>query len=69
VTYKEQREYEQLGKEVELLEQEKLQLTERLNAGSSSHEELTEWAQQLEQLNAQLEEKSFRWLELAELMG
>jgi len=69
VTYKEQREYELLGKEVEALEQEKEKLTHQLNAGSSSHEELTQWAQQLEQINAQLEEKSFRWLELAELMG
>jgi ATP-binding cassette subfamily F protein uup len=69
LSYKELREYEQLGKELEQLEQEKRTLNEQLNSGSTSHEELSAWAGRLEQVNHDLDEKTLRWLELDESAG
>ncbi|MCX2741771.1 ribosomal protection-like ABC-F family protein [Pontibacter anaerobius] len=68
-TYNEKKEYERLEKEIEQLESRKTELIEIMNAGTTTdHEQLTAWATELESINGQLEEKEFRWLELAELM-
>lgn len=69
LSYKELREYEMLGKELEQLEHEKRMLNEQLNSGSTSHEELTKWASRLETVNGLLDEKTLRWLELDESAG
>lgn len=68
VSYKEKREYEELEKEIEKLEIEKKQFIDKLSAGSDSHEELNNWAQSVEKITTMLDEKSLRWLELAEKM-
>jgi ABC transport system ATP-binding/permease protein len=39
-------------------------LTEKLNAGGH-HEELTAWARDIQQLEAQIAQKTDRWLALA----
>ncbi|MCC9136155.1 ABC-F family ATP-binding cassette domain-containing protein [Pontibacter silvestris] len=68
-TYTEKREYEQLEKEIAKLETRKAEIIETMNSGTTTdHEQLTTWATELESINGQLEEKEFRWLELAELM-
>ncbi|MEK6482253.1 ABC-F family ATP-binding cassette domain-containing protein [Catalinimonas sp. 4WD22] len=71
-SYKEKREYALLEEEIEKLEAEKEQLTEELNQLSSAtapdHQALTEVSQKLENISKQIDEKSDRWLELAELM-
>ncbi|WP_114778637.1 ABC-F family ATP-binding cassette domain-containing protein [Botryobacter ruber] len=68
-TYNEKKEYETLEKEIEQLEARKTELTEAMTAGTTTdHTQLTSWATELETINEQLEEKEFRWLELAELM-
>ncbi|MDF9795266.1 ATP-binding cassette subfamily F protein uup [Catalinimonas alkaloidigena] len=71
-SYKEKREYALLEEEIEKLEAEKEQLTEELNQISSSaapdHHALTEVSQKIESISKQIDEKSDRWLELAELM-
>ncbi|MDX5436222.1 MAG: ABC-F family ATP-binding cassette domain-containing protein [Pontibacter sp.] len=68
-TYNEKKEYERLEQEIEKLETRKAELIETMNAGTTTdHEQLTAWATELENINEQLEEKEFRWLELAELM-
>ncbi|MBL7852249.1 MAG: ABC-F family ATP-binding cassette domain-containing protein [Cyclobacteriaceae bacterium] len=69
VSMKERLEYEALEKEIATLEDEKAQWIEKLNGGSGSHEELTKWSKAVEDLNARIEEKSIRWLELSEQMG
>ncbi len=66
LSYKEQLELEQIDKELPLLEQQKQQLTEQLNAGSSNHEELLAWGNALEEINRKLDELGMRWLELSE---
>jgi ATP-binding cassette subfamily F protein uup len=68
LSFKEQREYETLEKEIEELEQRKSGLLGQLNKGSESHEELTLWARQIEQIDQAISIKSDRWLELAEYL-
>ena len=65
-TYKEQKEFESLETEIEFLEKEKNAVLERLNAGEGTSEELMLWSQQYADLDTQLEEKTFRWIELSE---
>ncbi|MBF9255356.1 ABC-F family ATP-binding cassette domain-containing protein [Pontibacter sp. 172403-2] len=68
-TYAEKKEYEQLEEEISQLETRKTTLIDTMNAGGTSdHEQLAAWAIELKSINQQLEEKEFRWLELAELM-
>jgi ATP-binding cassette subfamily F protein uup len=67
LSFKEQKEYEALEKEIEILEQQKSLLISKLNAGSSNHEEITTWAREIETLEQLLSQKSDRWIELAEL--
>ncbi|WP_299757864.1 ABC-F family ATP-binding cassette domain-containing protein [uncultured Pontibacter sp.] len=68
-TYNEKKEYERLEKEIQQLESRKTELIETMNAGTTTdHEQLRAWATELESINQQLEEKEFRWLELAEIM-
>ncbi|HEY8400826.1 MAG TPA: ABC-F family ATP-binding cassette domain-containing protein, partial [Cytophagaceae bacterium] len=65
-TFKEKKEYEQLEKEIEALEKTKEEIINKLNSGTGSHEELTEWSKEIERLISLIDEKSERWLELAE---
>lgn len=64
---KEKMEYNQLQTEIEKLEKQKAEINTLLNSGSNDHTQLTTWGVQLEQLVAQLEQKTERWLELSEL--
>ncbi len=66
LSYKEKCEYEQLGKDIELLEAEKKQIEDALSSGTISVEQITELSKRLPVLNDELDEKSFRWLELDE---
>ncbi|WP_420150702.1 ABC-F family ATP-binding cassette domain-containing protein [Spirosoma sp.] len=65
LSFKEIREYETLEKEIEALEQRKVEVMGLLNTGGH-HEELTGWAREIEQIDQSIAEKSDRWLELAE---
>ncbi|PSR54539.1 ABC transporter [Adhaeribacter arboris] len=67
-SYNEKREYEQLEKEIQELETEKETLVNRINSGTGDHKKIAEDAARLKQLNQQIDYKSERWLELADLM-
>ena len=67
MSYKEKREFELLEKEIKALEQEKKQLETDLCSGELTVEALTEKSKRLPQLQTELDEKSMRWLELAEI--
>lgn len=69
MTYKEKREYEQLTKELEQLENEQKTLEEALCSGQLSVEELTEKSKHLPEIKDEIDEKEMRWLELAEIEG
>ncbi len=67
MTYKEQQEFMQLSKDIDVLEKEQKQIEDDLCSGKLSVEELTEKSKRLPQLKDELDEKSMRWLELSEL--
>ena len=67
MTFKERFEFEQLEKDIALLEEEQRLLEEQLCSGLLSAKELTEKSIRLPRLNDELDEKSMRWLELSEL--
>lgn len=67
-SYKEVKEYEGLGTDIENLEKRKSVLVEKMNSGEGTHEELAAWAKEFEDVSKTISEKEFRWLELADLM-
>ena len=67
LSYKEQRELEQLEVELPQLESEKTELEEKLSSGILSHEELTKAADRIGEIINLIEEKEMRWLELSEI--
>jgi len=69
MSYKEKREFEQLERDIAVLEEEQRQLEEALCSGTLSVEELTEKSKRLPLLKDELDEKSMRWLELSEIEG
>ena len=68
LSYNEQREFQQLEKEIENLETEKSELTQKLNLGEGSHEELLAWSNRISEVLQLLDEKEDRWLELSEFV-
>ena len=66
MTFKERKEFETLEVEIEQLEKEKAELIEKMNSGAGSSQELTDWSRRYQEVEASLDEKSMRWLELSE---
>ena len=67
-SFKEQREYEMLAKDMEALEAEKQSLTDALN-NESDYQKLHEMGNRLQEIKELLDEKELRWLELDEIGG
>ncbi len=67
-SYKEKQEYEKLQKEIEALEKKKEEITALLIGNSTDHQQLQKWSQEIQQLSNMVEEKTMRWMELAELV-
>jgi ATP-binding cassette subfamily F protein uup len=68
MSFKEQREYEQLEAEISALEARRAELSALLESGETDYQQLQTWAQALEQASAELDQKSDRWLDLASLL-
>ncbi len=66
LSFNEQREFDQLEVDIESLEAEKAELTEKLNSGSLDHEELLKSGERIQEIIDLLDEKEMRWLELSE---
>ena len=64
LSYKEQRELEQLEKDLEALGKEKVQLEEKLSGGELQGEELQKTSVRIGKVLELLDEKELRWLEL-----
>lgn len=67
MSFKEKQEYAQLEKDIAALEEEKQQIEAALCGGVSDVDEITRLSKRLPELNDELDEKSMRWLELAEM--
>ena len=68
LSFKEKQEYEQLPNEIERLEEKKEKLTLELSDASKSNQQIMELGNELAKVVAELEQKSDRWLELAEFV-
>ena len=66
-SFKEQKELEQLEKEVEDLAAEKASLEEKLNSGTLPYEELQAASERIGEIMELTDEKEFRLLELYEM--
>ncbi len=67
LSYKEKQEFEQLQKEIQVLETQKAVLSEKLNSGITDHAELEKLASEINLATGKIEEKMLRWLKLSEL--
>jgi len=67
LTYKEQRELEQLEKDLEALALEKTELEESLNSGTLPYDQLQQASERIGQIIEETDEKELRLLELYEL--
>lgn len=67
LTYKEQKEFDTLSREIEALETEKQQLEQALYSENPKHEEVMSASARLGEIIRLLDEKSDRWLELGML--
>jgi len=68
ISFKDKHEYEQISKEMPLLEVEKKELEEKLNNVTTDHDELLEITKRLGEVVTRLDHMEMRWLELGELM-
>lgn len=66
LTFKEKKEFEQLEKDLEILNKEKADIEAALCGGTSSVDEITRMSKRLPELNDEIDEKEMRWLELSE---
>lgn len=69
VSYKDKYEFEQLDKEIPVLEEKKADLSAQLNNANLSYEEIDRISQELTKLVEILDEKTLRWMELADIMS
>lgn len=65
-SFKEQKEYEQLAIDIENLENEKIELTSRLE-NQTDYQQIDKIGKRLNEINGLLDEKELRWLELDEI--
>ncbi len=68
-TFKEKKEHEDLQKEIQLLEKEKTELTNKLSTSGISNEELIKISKRIETIASDVDEKTLRWLELDEVIN
>ena len=67
LSYHEKREFESLENQIEELEKRKTELNSLMNSGITDYNTLQLYSSELNDILKQLDEKSNRWLELAEL--
>jgi ATP-binding cassette subfamily F protein uup len=68
-SFKEKQEYEKLQAEIEALEKQKNEISALINSGSTDHKQLQEWGQKMKQIADDVDTKTMRWLELAEIVN
>ncbi|HMF70453.1 MAG TPA: ATP-binding cassette domain-containing protein, partial [Flavitalea sp.] len=69
LSYKEKREFETLQLEIAALEKEKQDVSDKLNSAGIAFTELEKLSRRIGEINALIDQKEFRWLELSELIS
>jgi len=67
LSYREQRELEQLNRDIELMEQEKAGLTDKLNQPGAAYQDLLDASARIGDLESRIETALLRWMELTEI--
>ena len=67
LTYKEQKEFEQIEKDLEALAAEKAELEEKISSGSLPYDQLQAASERIGEIMDETDEKEMRWLELSEM--
>lgn len=67
-SFKQKKQYEELGLLIAQLEEEKISLENNMNAGEGSVEEFAQWSQRYSELGIELEDAEMNWLELSEII-
>jgi ATP-binding cassette subfamily F protein uup len=67
LSYKEKKEYESLEREMELLENEKKDILDKLDSGLLPHDEISRFSSRYAEIESALDQKMSRWIELDEL--
>jgi ATP-binding cassette subfamily F protein uup len=67
LSYKEKREFEGLGEEINRLNREKRDITDQLNSGAAPFNELQRLSIRVGEISQILDDKELRWLELSEI--
>ncbi|HEU0112435.1 MAG TPA: ABC-F family ATP-binding cassette domain-containing protein [Flavisolibacter sp.] len=69
LSYKEQREFESLQKNLQELEMERKQIFDQLQDPNLQFDKLQSLSERINAINIEIDEKEFRWLELSELIS
>jgi len=67
-TYKQIKEFESLGEEIQQMETHKAELVNKMNQGEGSPDDYRIWSNQVAELIRLIDEKTDRWLELSEII-
>jgi len=68
-SYKDLREFESIERELSMLELEKKEILDMLNAGKGTSSEFQVWSVRINELIMLIDQKSDRWIELSELIN
>ena len=66
LSYKEQKEFENLEKEIDILETEKKELEISMSSGNCTGLEIEKLSIRFSEIDKLIEEKTYRWMELSE---
>ena len=67
-SYKEKQEYDKLQSEIDALEKRKAELESKFTSGTPDHKQIAEWSKDIQRISDEIENKTMRWLELAEMI-
>ncbi len=68
LTYKENKEFEALNKEIEELEKHKEKLLQKMNSGELTGKDLLDLSEEYQKLEEEIEQKTERWIELSDYL-
>ena len=68
-SFKQKQEFKSVNESIAKLEKEKSEITDKIAAGTSDHGELIKLSNRIGEIDNELEELEFTWLELSELEG
>lgn len=67
LSFKEEKEIKDIEESIKILEKDVINLTLNLNSGTLNHEELSDIANQIQNIKDQIDHKTLRWLELTDM--